>query len=102
MELTTHEIGRLIKATQKSRGLTQRDLARMSGTGLRFIIELEQGKPTCQFGKVLTVIDALGITLTPTLPVAATPKDHREVKKSAPRTKVERFVGLTPFEPQWD
>ena len=42
-------------------GVTQKALAFTSGTGLRFIIELEQGKPTCQIGKVLTVINTLGI-----------------------------------------
>ena len=44
-------------------------LAMTSGTGLRFIIELEKGKPTCQFGKVLTVINTLGISMTLTLPL---------------------------------
>ena len=39
-----------------------------SGTGLRFIIELEKGKPTSQFGKVLTVINTLGISMDLTLP----------------------------------
>ena len=30
---------------------------------LRFIIELEQGKPTCQLEKVLTVLRTLGLNL---------------------------------------
>jgi len=51
-----------------------------SGTGLRFIIEVEQGKPTCQVGKVLTVLNTLGVTMnfTPpaTTPKAATPKQR--------------------------
>lgn len=34
-----------------------------SGTGLRFIIEMEQGKPTCQLGKVMTVLQTLGIKI---------------------------------------
>ena len=42
-------------------GVTQKDLALTSGTGLRFIIELEQGKPTCQLEKALTVLNTLGI-----------------------------------------
>lgn len=57
------EIGQLIKTTRKKLGVTQRDLALTSGTGLRFIIELEKGKPTCQIGKALTVIRTLGLTL---------------------------------------
>jgi hypothetical protein len=42
-------------------------LALTSGTGLRFVIDLEKGKETCQIGKVLTVLQTLGIgiALTP-------------------------------------
>jgi hypothetical protein len=35
-----------------------------SGTGLRFIIELEKGKETAEIGKVLTVLNTLGVQLT--------------------------------------
>jgi len=41
--------------------VTQADLALTSGTGLRFIIDLEKGKATCQTGKVLSVLQTLGI-----------------------------------------
>lgn len=57
------EIGDLIKKTRKKLGVTQRSLALTSGTGLRFIIELEQGKPTCQLQKVLIVLRTLGLKL---------------------------------------
>ena len=33
------------------------------GTGLRFIVDVEKGKPTCQTGKVLQVLQTLGIDL---------------------------------------
>lgn len=35
-----------------------------AGTGLRFIIDLERGKPSCQTGKMLLVLQALGLSLT--------------------------------------
>jgi hypothetical protein len=44
-------------------GVTQKDLALTSGTGLRFIIELEKGKPTCQLEKTLVVLNTLGIKI---------------------------------------
>jgi HTH-type transcriptional regulator/antitoxin HipB len=44
-------------------GVTQKGLALTSGTGLRFIIDLEKGKHTCQIGKVLTVLHTLGIDM---------------------------------------
>jgi HTH-type transcriptional regulator/antitoxin HipB len=64
-------IGETIKSTRKSMGVTQNDLALTSGTGLRFIIDLEKGKPTCQIGKVLAVLQTLGITITLVLPPSA-------------------------------
>ena len=61
MRYTTKNIGELAKQTRKAMGLTQKDLALTCNTGLRFIIEFEKGKPTCQFSKVLTVLYTLGI-----------------------------------------
>ena len=42
---------------EKRRGLswTQTELASRSGTGERFIVELEAGKPSCQLEKALIV-----------------------------------------------
>ena len=69
MKHTPKTIGELVKSTRKSMGVTQKDLAMTSGTGLRFIIEMEQGKPTCQLGKVLTVLQTLGIKIELVPPV---------------------------------
>ena len=71
MRYKTADIGKLIRDTRKKLGVTQRSLALTSGTGLRFIIELEKGKETCETGKVLTVLNTLGIKMTLTPPVAA-------------------------------
>ena len=68
MHHTPEHIGKIIKDTRKQLGVTQKDLALTSGTGLRFIIDLEKGKPTCQIGKALTVMHTLGIKLEFTLP----------------------------------
>ena len=68
MRYTPETIGDLVRNTRKKMKVTQKDLALTSGTGLRFIIELEKGKSTCQLGKVLTVLHTLGIKLTLTHP----------------------------------
>ena len=60
---TPEKIGQAVRQTRKNLGVTQKDLALTSGTGLRFIIDLEHGKPTCQLGKVLTVLHTLGLAL---------------------------------------
>lgn len=57
-------LGKLIRSVRKGSRITQRDLAFAAGTGLRFIIELEQGKVTCQLGKVFDVANVLGIRLS--------------------------------------
>ena len=71
MKYTPEKIGKLARETRKGMGVTQKGLALTSGTGLRFIIELEKGKPTCQIGKVLTVLQTLGIKLVLTPPPIA-------------------------------
>jgi y4mF family transcriptional regulator len=71
LKYTTADIGKLIRATRKKLGVTQKALALTSGTGLRFIIELEKGKETCEIGKALTVLNTLGIKMTLTPPAAA-------------------------------
>lgn len=68
MKYTTADIGKLIRETRKRLRVTQKSLALTSGTGLRFIIELEKGKETCEIGKVLTVLQTLGIKMTLTPP----------------------------------
>ena len=70
MNNTAKQIGEFVKKTRKSMGVTQKRLALTSGTGLRFIIELEQGKPTCQLEKALTVLHTLGIKMELTPPAA--------------------------------
>lgn len=64
MLLTAEEIGHTVKRERKALGLTQAELALTSGTGMRFISDLENGKSTCQVGKTLTVLKTLGLHLT--------------------------------------
>lgn len=68
MRLTPEKVGEFVKTARRQLGVTQRSLALTSGTGLRFIIDLEKGKPTCQLGKVLTVMNTLGIEAALKLP----------------------------------
>jgi y4mF family transcriptional regulator len=60
---STDNIGQFIRQVRNHLGVTQKDLALTAGTGLRFIIELENGKSTCQMGKILQVLQVLGIEL---------------------------------------
>lgn len=57
------DIGRLVRETRRRQGLTQTDLAVASGTGVRFVVDVEKGKETAQVGKVLRVLKMLGLFL---------------------------------------
>jgi len=70
MKYAPQDIGKIVRETRKKLNVTQKDLALTSGTGLRFVIELEKGKPTCEIGKALTVVQTLGIRITLTPPAA--------------------------------
>ncbi len=75
MRHTPEQIGKLIRETRKSLGVTQKDLALTSGTGIRFIIDLEKGKDTCEIGKALKVLNTLGIKITLTPPRTSAKED---------------------------
>jgi len=57
----TNDIGLLIKQKRKQLSMTQPQLASVSGVGVRFISDLENGKTTIQVGKVLGILHVLGL-----------------------------------------
>lgn len=58
---STNELGSLVREYRESQKMTQADILGLANTGNRFISELENGKPTVQFQKVLDVLDTLGL-----------------------------------------
>jgi transcriptional regulator with XRE-family HTH domain len=58
---TVAELGTLIRATRKSVGARQDDLAAATGLSKQFVTDLELGKPGVQLGKVLQVMQELGV-----------------------------------------
>lgn len=58
--MNSAKFGRIIRENRVAQGLRQHQLAAAAGVGLRFLIELERGKPTAQLGKALAIIGALG------------------------------------------
>ncbi len=54
-------IGEAVRLARKGMGLRQDELAAAAGVGVRFLVELERGKPTVQLGKVLLVLGAAGL-----------------------------------------
>lgn len=61
---TPQDLGHAVRAARKQLGLTQAQLSLAAGVGLRFIVDLEAGKPTLRLEHVLRVVDSLGGELT--------------------------------------
>jgi y4mF family transcriptional regulator len=57
------ELAKEIADMRKAAGLTQAELALRAGVGLRFVRELEQGKPTVRVDKVSQVLALFGCEL---------------------------------------
>jgi y4mF family transcriptional regulator len=60
---TTSDLGSALRRARKARGLRLEDLALGAGVGIRFISELERGKPTARLAETLRVAAALGVNL---------------------------------------
>ena len=58
--MSPKKIGNLVRKYRKSQKLLQYQLAGACGVGVRFIVDLEAGKPTIQLGKALRVLHMLG------------------------------------------
>lgn len=61
--MTPLALGSRVRAERRRLGLRQDQFAASAGVGLRFLVELERGKPTVRLDKVLSVLSALGLTL---------------------------------------
>lgn len=57
------DLGNYVREFRESQKMTQADILGLANTGNRFIVELENGKPTVQFQKVLDVLDVLGLEI---------------------------------------
>lgn len=54
-----------VKQKRKETGMNQEELSFAAGVGLRFIRDLEQGKPTLRIDKVNQVLNLFGHELGP-------------------------------------
>jgi len=62
--IDTKSLGSFIRQKRKLQGTTQVEFASLCGVGVRFISDLENGKATIEMGKVIQVINSLGLVLT--------------------------------------
>lgn len=57
------QLGEMIRTRRRELGLTQTEVAEVANANLRFVSELERGKPTARLANVMRVLETLGIEL---------------------------------------
>ncbi len=67
---TAEDLGRLIRDQRKRQGLRQTDLAAIIGASHVFVGDVEKGKPSVQLGRMLRLLDELGLELRLSVPDA--------------------------------
>jgi len=68
---STADLGVLVRATRKSNRLRLDDVAGSAQLGAVFVGDVEHGKATVQFGRVLRLLEELGIELVADVPSCA-------------------------------
>ena len=58
--MNSSKLGQIVRRERKAQKLRQAELAAAAGVGIRFIVDLEAGKPTLQLEKALHVLATLG------------------------------------------
>jgi HTH-type transcriptional regulator / antitoxin HipB len=58
---TAADVGEIVRKTRRRTGTDQSTAAGLVGVGVRFLGDLEHGKPTARLGLVLQVLDGLGL-----------------------------------------
>lgn len=81
--------GLLIRAVRKHQKIRMDDLAGTAGVGPVFVREVERGKETVQFGRVMQILAELGIEL------------HADVQEEVQDTpSALKAKGVKPFTPR--
>ena len=63
--INADDLGRCVRAARRAQGMTQKEISGFFATFSReFLSDLENGKPTAELGKTLSVLSALGLRVT--------------------------------------
>ena len=79
------DLSQIVRTARKEQGLSQTELAERSHTSQRFVSQFERGKQTAEIGKVLHLLQALG------LKVAVTNAHTLEENRIIVRDGIERI-----------
>ena len=68
------QLGKLAKIVRQAQSLDQSTLGLLSGNGITFMSQFENGKETVELGRVLKLLDELGIELLIDIPPGVSDK----------------------------
>ncbi|MBF0453391.1 MAG: helix-turn-helix domain-containing protein [Magnetococcales bacterium] len=61
--VSPEDLGRMIRLTRERANLTQESTAALLNLGRRFVGEVERGKPSTELGRVLKLLNGMGLDL---------------------------------------
>ena len=96
---SVEDAGLVIRALRKHAGVRIDDFALTAKVSKQFMTDLENGKPTVQMGRVLTMLQAMGVHISLEVPDAVAPaiaaelarRTRKAAAKSHPRDEHGRF-----------
>lgn len=65
---TVQDVAEVVRAARAARGWSQQEAADAAGVSRRFVSMVEGGHATAETGRVLALLDALGVRLTTVRP----------------------------------
>ena len=87
---TPSDLGALIRERRTKLGLDQSSLATKAGTSRKWLIEVENGKPSAEIGLVSRTLKALGLTLT--IAAAATGTARKRTQSATGTVDIDRII----------
>lgn len=78
---SVEDAGTVIRALRKQSGIRIDDFALTAKTSKQFMSDLENGRPTVQMGRVLAMLQSMGVRMSMEVPDAAGPAILAEQKR---------------------
>lgn len=91
---SSEDLGLALRAVRKSAKVRLDDLSQTARVSKQTTVNLEKGKPTVQFGKVLQLLKEVGLTLSVDLPESALPALRRMQRQA-----LEHSIGSLGSDP---
>ncbi|WP_096671015.1 helix-turn-helix domain-containing protein [Polaromonas sp. AET17H-212] len=92
------ELGRALRAVRRSSGIRIDDMAATAGVSKQFASDVEHGKPTVQFDRVIKLLREMGISVSIDIPSDAQDELFRLQEKAAASGKLTASPTSKPVE----